>query len=792
MRRLTPLFLLWITLLVGVRTTHAQSLDVRDSISRWTQFLDTADYENSMGKRHIAFAKELTAAGRYADAQAVYRFALSCCRIGSIRYALRDDQAVLLMRRGMYAAAYDSILLMEPRSRISPEARWRWVDRMTQVLTLLDSADRAMALYDELLPIAPDNILWQVRHNRGYLLANMGQLAAAIEDIEAALSVVDDKHEAERAVILSNLAVCYSLAGQHDYALTLIEQALSQQRHLTPLGEQHPDYIIMLRKRAEILFRADRKAEAAEAFKAYVEGERTSAIAQFPAFSEQQRLDYWANKRPLLSEAFSIGDEAAPFLFDLALFRREVALLGAPDSARMTRRLSVRGKDVQRQLGRKGAGIDFVRYTGLDSVSRYAALVVTPTRIRFVPLWTEDSLNALPVGDSTTTLPLKEAVCSTRISHKNLIYRDSLLAQRLWQPLLPLLGGVTHIYFAPDGLLHMLAIEQLLPPELEEATLHRMTSLARLVEQPEAAYVATTTGLAIGGLDYNASPPDTDLASTAADHSAADYLLQAINSHSFYFPALPATGEEVARIDSLLPSLTARTSMTEEELRTYLAEAGSSGQEQFLHIASHGYSLQVDVPRQHLFSRDEQREDRSLLACGLALTGANNAHLDPRREDGILSARELCDLDLSPFRLVVLSACQSALGEASDEGPAGLVRGLKKAGAGTVIATLWEVSDQSTALFMQHFYDALRRQPEAARKGANAARTARQSQAALQAAFAQAQQELRQITRQEPVLVQRFSPAALATRWLPDGDRTEEIQPYNDPYFWAAFILIDP
>ena len=776
MRRLTPLFLLWITLLVGARTTNAQSLDVRDSISRWTQFLDTADYDNSIGKRHIAFAKELTAAGRYADAQAVYRFALSCCRIGSIRYALRDDQAVLLMRRGMYAAAYDSILLMEPRSRLSPEARWRWVDRMTQVLTLLDSADRAMALYDELLPIAPDNILWQVRHNRGYLLANMGQLAAAIEDIEASLSVVDDKHEAERAVILSNLGVCYSLAGQHAYALTLIEQALSQQRHLTPLGEQHPDYIIMLRKRAEILFRADRVAEAAEAFKAYVESERTSAIAQFPAFSEQQRLDYWANKRPLLSEAFSVGNEAAPFLFDLALFRREVALLGAPDSARMTWRLSVRGKDVQRQLGRKDAGIDFVRYTGLDSVSRYAALVVTPTRIRFVPLWTEDSLNALPVGDSTTTLPLKEAVCSTRISHKNLIYRDSLLAQRLWQPLLPLLGGATHIYFAPDGLLHMLAIEQLLPPELEAATLHRMTSLTRLVGAHSEGDIPLE-GLAIGGLDYNASPPGTDPASTAADHSAADYLLQAINSHSFYFPALPATEEEVARIDSLLPTLTARTSMTEEELRTYLAEAGSSGQDQLLHIASHGYSLQVDVPRQHLFSRDEQREDRSLLACGLALTGANNAHLDPLREDGILSARELCDLDLSPFRLVVLSACQSALGEASDEGPAGLVRGLKKAGAGTVIATLWEVSDQSTALFMQHFYDALRQQK---RPGD------------LQAAFAQAQQELRQLTRQEPVLVQRFSPAALATRWLPDGDRTEEIQPYNDPYFWAAFILIDP
>ena len=768
-----------ILLILSVMSAHAQSQDVRDSIYHWrTLALDSLDWQTRHhlfeDQRNLAYS--LTEDGHYADAEEIYRFARSLPYDKEYRFALGLDQVRLLLKRGMYATAYDSILQLESLSRRSPRPRRQWIDRMAQVLTLLDSTDRALALYDQLITTVPDSDLWEVRANRGYLLANRGDLSSAIEDIEAALSLLGDTHEADRTIILSNLAVCYSLSGQHAYAISLIDQALSQQRTLTALGDQHPEYIIMLRQRAEILFRAGRKAEAAQAFETYVESERTYAIAQFPAFSEQQRLDYWANKRPLISEAFSIGDEAAPFLFDLALFRREVALIGSPDSARMTRRLSVRGKDVQRQLSHGEAGIDFVRYTGLDSLSRYAALVVTPTRIRFVPLWTEDSLNAFSVGDSTTTLPLKEAVCSTRISHKNLIYRDSLLAQRLWQPLLPLLGGVTHIYFAPDGLLHMLAIEQLLPPEIEEATLYRLTSLARLVGAHSEGDIPLE-GLAIGGLDYNASPPGTDLANTAADHSAADYLLQATTTHSFYFPALPATWEEVARIDSLLPTLTASTSMTEEELRTYLAKAGSSGRDQLLHIASHGYSLQVDVPRQHLFSRDEQREDRSLLASGLALTGANNAHLDSLREDGILSARELCDLDLSPFRLVVLSACQSALGEASDEGPAGLVRGLKKAGAGTVIATLWEVSDQSTALFMQHFYDALRQQ---------------QHPGDLQAAFAQAQQELRQITRQEPVLVQRFSPAALATRWLPDGDRTEDTNPYNDPYFWAAFILIDP
>lgn len=76
-----------------------------------------------------------------------------------------------------------------------------------------------------------------------------------------------------------------------------------------------------------------------------------------------------------------------------------------------------------------------------------------------------------------------------------------------------------------------------------------------------------------------------------------------------------------------------------------------------------------------------------------------------RAEDGLLSARELCDIDLTGTELVVLSACQTAQGVVSDEGPAGLVRGLKRAGVKTVIATLWSVDDKATALFMKALYE---------------------------------------------------------------------------------------
>ncbi len=61
-------------------------------------------------------------------------------------------------------------------------------------------------------------------------------------------------------------------------------------------------------------------------------------------------------------------------------------------------------------------------------------------------------------------------------------------------------------------------------------------------------------------------------------------------------------------------------------------------------------------------------------------------------------------MDMRNIGFVVLSACQTADGKVSDEGPAGLVRGFKIAGAGTIIATLWEVNDEAAMRFMTMFY----------------------------------------------------------------------------------------
>ena len=94
---------------------------------------------------------------------------------------------------------------------------------------------------------------------------------------------------------------------------------------------------------------------------------------------------------------------------------------------------------------------------------------------------------------------------------------------------------------------------------------------------------------------------------------------------------------------------------------------------------------------------------------GLAFVDANAAwagnYPDDEACDGIMTANEVAALDLGNVRLAVLSACRTAVGYYSPEGVYGMHRGFKQAGVRSILATLWNVNDQSTSRLMELFYE---------------------------------------------------------------------------------------
>ena len=99
-----------------------------------------------------------------------------------------------------------------------------------------------------------------------------------------------------------------------------------------------------------------------------------------------------------------------------------------------------------------------------------------------------------------------------------------------------------------------------------------------------------------------------------------------------------------------------------------------------------------------------------MIRSGLILAGANRVWKGgsplPGEEDGILTAYEIAQMDLSNTELVVLSACNTGMGDIKGhEGVYGLQRAFKLAGAKYLLMSLWSVPDRQTHEFMNLFYD---------------------------------------------------------------------------------------
>lgn len=199
--------------------------------------------------------------------------------------------------------------------------------------------------------------------------------------------------------------------------------------------------------------------------------------------------------------------------------------------------------------------------------------------------------------------------------------------------------------------------------------------------------------------------PDYNLQTSAID-AVNKRNQQTIRSGSFaHFTQLPGTRTEATSIKGPLEGYTGTTA------RMLLGAQAQESAFKNLHrprglvLSTHGFFAN----QQSEVSEDNKFEVNPLLRCGLALSGANNQQAAAAgKEDGILTGLEIVGTDLRGTELVVLSACETGLGDITNgEGVAGLRQAFQLAGAQSVISSLWQVEDRETARLMKLFFENL-------------------------------------------------------------------------------------
>jgi CHAT domain-containing protein/Tfp pilus assembly protein PilF len=419
---------------------------------------------------------------------------------------------------------------------------------------------------------------------------------------------------------------------------------------------------------------------------------------------------------------------------------------------------------VQPLIPQGAALVEFVAYRPYNEkytqpseeygVSRYAAYV----------LHREGEARWVELGEKR---PIDEAINKLRRALRDRKRRDYRALARavdrlVMQPVRPLLASSRRVLIAPDGGINLIPFAALVDARneflIKRYSFSYLTSgrdLLRLqVKQPGKQSALIIANPDFGEESNNRNGSERILRYRPSSQSEAAKATTSILAEA-YFPPLPGTADEASALKALIPDSTLLINQEATEARL---KAVSSPE--LLHIATHGFFLEDESPLEAegrlLVAKSATSPatlpvSNPLFRSGLALAGANRLKSGPNNEeDGILTALEAAGLDLWGTKLVVLSACQTGLGEVKDgDGVYGLRRALVLAGAETQVMSLWAVSDLATRDLMINYYRRLQR-------GEGRAEALRQSQLRL----------LNNLNRQ----------------------RRPGARNYSHPYYWAGFI----
>ena len=691
---------------------------------------------------------------------------------------LEDEEGV---HRGVYAVVLNNLGAVSRDLGKDDEARAFY----------LHSLDLIRDLFGDDHPYAALRL-----QNLGSLYQTQGDFAAAEQAYAEALKIrakLGENHP-DYSVSLNSLAGLYDAKGDHEQAVSLFRKGLQAARdnlELASTGQSESQQMAMA---AWLRYQLDGYLSAVSRAQLAGETGYGEALLWKGAVLTRQKMLRSLRGDPDLASLF---DELQRLTNELARSRWG---LTEKNSNAYTQYLVDQKNQIESDLARKAAGfgrrletarrtvtdvqtalpddtalIDFVEYTHYTPPSSGKGPRSRERRLLAFVVCRARPVVRLDLGPSQ---PIAEAVDGWR---KNFGLVDTVqafgnqLRRLIWDPVEPHISGVKTVLVSPDGPLSRFPLTAL-PGKAPDKYLIEEYAIAVLpVPQllPELSAVRGTGQprlLVLADVQYGGPVGGGELVAMAR---SAPRGMRA--GERMIWGELPGTRLELVSIkDSFQRAFRQAPPVTE------LRECGATEDavrrrapgHRYLHFATHGFFAPPSVrssldwstgqPPPTMLGPELEKEpvgyDPGLLA-GLVLAGANQpTTLD--RDDGILTALEVEELDLRGVELAVLSACETGLGPtAGGEGLLGLQRAFQIAGTGSVVASLWRVDDQVTAVLMSDYYDNLWRKKMPKLEALRAA--------------------------QRTILEKGINRAGLSFR----NDLPADANRRLPPYYWAAFVL---
>ncbi len=552
------------------------------------------------------------------------------------------------------------------------------------------------------------------------------------------------------AKVISDLGNFYRINERNTEALPLLEKALSIREET--LGRDHPLYVESQEALAILYWKSHAPDKAYALYKALMTQSLAFITTYFPPMSEAEKTKYWDVLSPRFQRFYNFAIEfnseipgLASDLFDYQIATKAL-LLNSTSKVKEAILKSGNGlliRDYLTWIDQKEQLAKLYAYSktelqqqniNLDSIQRatnamekrlseqsedflkaYTSQRIHYTQIRDLLADNEALIEIVRVrqfdqvftGESKyIALVLKKGVenpvitildngnqLDTRYAryYRNAIQQkieDDYSYAQYWARIEPALGNKKVLYLSPDGVFNQINLNTLKKPGGEYfINRHDLTIIGNsrdLIDLKRKKNTAPTKDATLLGFPDYGGPAVTPL---------------------------PGTKAEVDAIATILKSSGYRTNLLTQQSATE-ANLKSVKHPELLHIATHGFFLEDVEETGTAFGIDlENASDNPLLRSGIMLAdaartlkGVSSPNLESN-DNGILTAYEAMNMNLEGTQLVVLSACETGLGDVkAGEGVYGLQRAFLVAGADALIMSLWKVDDAATQQLMKNFY----------------------------------------------------------------------------------------